>query len=197
MRIRLVKWIRSLSCFSAIGLLGGCSGVDGSGDQAGGTILPSEAIVSTAPADGATGISANTSITVTLTRAAVPDSLVGSIAPDIAFDVSWSADRMTLTVTAGTPFEDGAEYVVTITDLQFTDGRSHSEPFSFSFTVGEGDDTGGGDSGGGDTGGGGTITGDKMAVWTVGQTRLRGAVVHPLEGHNHQWREQRLTAGSR
>lgn len=132
---RLLKCLRTFPFALAIGLMSGCPG---GGGGTGEGIAPDNAVVSTTPTNGATGVAADAVITVTFSRPGLPDSLDGSIQPDIDFTETWSTDGRTLTVTPKEPFTPGVEYTVTITDLQFTDGSRLAGPFSFSFTTGPG-----------------------------------------------------------
>ncbi len=166
MRVQLSRRVSPFGLLFATVLISGCPGDTGTG----GTVGPSEAIVSTNPADGATGVSTDQVVTITFSLAAVADSLDGRIEPAIEFTDDWSADGTTLTIAPGGVLGQGVEYTVTITSVRFANGDRLEGPFSFRFTTSDGSDPGGGGSGGGS---------GKMGLWTVGQTRLRGAVVHP------------------
>ncbi len=167
MRLRLIKTAQLLSVLGATGMLCSCSPA---GIETGGTITPGDAVVTTSPTEGATNVAVDSGMTITFSIAAAPDSLDGSLQPDIGFTVAWSADAKTLTVTPDGALDLDVQYTVTITSLQFTNGTTLSGSYTFSFTTGDGGDDDNTDNG--------TVT-DKMALWTVGQTQLRGAVVHP------------------
>ena len=130
------RWLAVVS--SSILMLAGCGpGVIGSGT--GGHV------VSTDPTDGATGVPPDTTISITFSSAAAPDSIDGDVGPTIDFDLVWSADGKTVTITPANPLEPDTEYTVTITDVGFTDGSRLAEPHTLRFTVGGGDGDGDGD----------------------------------------------------
>jgi hypothetical protein len=95
-------------------------------------------VLSTSPADGATGVSAGTSITVTFDRPADPNSLDGFIQPEVTFSFTWSQNNTVVTVTPDSPLSKDTLYSATITACRFGDGCSLSAPVTFSFTTGGG-----------------------------------------------------------
>ena len=124
-------------------LLAGCdAGVIGVG--------VSGRVVGTDPADGVANVPVDSTITITFSKAADPDSVSGGIEPDIEYTPSWSADSTTLTITPAADLESGTTYTVTIDELWFADGSSLTSVFTLRFTVGTGDtdrDNGNGDTG--------------------------------------------------
>ena len=113
---------------------GGGEGDDGdAGGNGGGT---PGSVVATTPQDGATGVGAGTSLTITFDRPVETDSLCEWLDPDAAYTPTWSADNTVLTFTPDAPLMAGTPYTLTIECTTFADGSSPAEPFSLSFTVG-------------------------------------------------------------
>jgi cysteinyl-tRNA synthetase len=109
--------------------VGGCDG------GAGVFVDPDAAIVETNPADGATGVSIDTVITITFAQEADPDSLDGWLEPDVDVDLAWSASNTVLTATPSAPLAPTTHYAVSIGDLTFADGSELVSQFDFEFTT--------------------------------------------------------------
>ncbi|MBU0637325.1 MAG: Ig-like domain-containing protein [Planctomycetes bacterium] len=99
-------------------------------------------VVSTDPPDGAVGVAPNAAIRITFDRAALPASLDGSIAPDIAFTDTWSDGDTVLTVTPTNALAPNTTYMVTITSCDFADGCYLLTPHIFTFTTADPDANG-------------------------------------------------------
>ncbi len=171
MKSALSRWWFLIVVPISVALVAGCDGGGGGGGLDG---VTAGQAVSTNPAEGAANVPPGSTITVTFSKTADPDSIGGEIDPLIEYDLSWSADNTTLTITPVEDLEPGTTYTVTIYELWFTDGTPLQPSCIFSFTVGTGDD----DDGNGNDLEDGTTPSDKWELWSSGQTRLRGADLH-------------------
>ena len=129
-------------------------------------------IAGSQPADGASGVSVDATITITFIKAAVPDSLGGEIDPDVAYTLQWSADARTLSVIPSASLAFDTAYTVTISELSFEDGTTLTKSHSIHFTT-QGTNSGIGDA-----------VSDKWKLWSSGSTKLRGANLHPCRLFN-------------
>lgn len=99
-------------------------------------------VVSTTPADNATGIPLGSAITVTFNRDVDPPTLVGAITVssfmgDLPGAISYSTTTKTATFTPTAPFAPLTDYTVTVDDkVKSEDGVRLSTPYIFGFQTG-------------------------------------------------------------
>ncbi|MBI5806643.1 Ig-like domain-containing protein [candidate division TA06 bacterium] len=72
-------------------------------------------IVSTFPADGATGVALNQPVTVVFSEPMDTTSIMGYAIPTDSYSLSWSATGDTMTLTPGTPYNYSTTYSVIVT----------------------------------------------------------------------------------
>jgi hypothetical protein len=131
-----------VGCASSGGGGGGGGGVAGAGGDGGdgeNSGRSAGSVVATTPQDGATGVAADTSITITFDRPVGTDCLCEWLDPDVGYASTWSADNTVVTFTPDAPLTAGTTYTMTIESMTFADGSSLDEPFSLRFTVGGGE----------------------------------------------------------
>ena len=92
-------------------------------------------VLTTSPADNATSVPLTATVSVTFDRAAIPESLQGSITPEIEFTQAWSQDNTVVTVTPSTPLASNTTYTVTVSACSFADACSLMAPVTFGFTT--------------------------------------------------------------
>ena len=97
-------------------------------------------IVTTDPADGATGVPVATPIVVTFSEAMLPGSVTWNILPSITLTPSWSGGNTVLTLSHTAAFQTLTLYRVTVsgTDVDGVPLAAGSVPNPWSFTTGGG-----------------------------------------------------------
>lgn len=100
-----------------------------------GTPAARASVKSTQPANGARDVATDSVMSITFDRAAVADSLDGSVVPDFGYTLSWSADGATVTLAANEPLQAETQYSITISACSFKDGSLLGSSYSFSFTT--------------------------------------------------------------
>ncbi|MBU0639786.1 MAG: right-handed parallel beta-helix repeat-containing protein [Planctomycetes bacterium] len=92
-------------------------------------------VVSTDPANGAINVPLDATISITFDRAALPDTLDGTIVPSVGYTLAWSQNNTVVTVTPTMPLAANTTYKATITACYFADTCALVQPVSFSFTT--------------------------------------------------------------
>ncbi len=107
------------------------------------------AVSATAPANGSENVPVTSTISITFTLSALPDTLEIQVTPLFTYGIAWSNENRTVTLTPVSALSYAASYTITVLGVVSKDNVPLNQAYVFTFgteaSAGEGESEGGGE----------------------------------------------------